>query len=53
VLGAAIDGKSGALIGALVGGTGTVVATSGDEVELPAGTVLTLRLERPLAVAQR
>jgi hypothetical protein len=43
----------GALIGALVGGTGTVVATSGDEVELPAGTVLTLRLERPLAVAQR
>jgi hypothetical protein len=53
VVGAVIDGKKGALIGALVGGTGAVVASSGDDVELPAGTVLTLRLERPLAVARR
>jgi hypothetical protein len=53
VLGAVIDGGKGALIGAIVGGTGAVVASSGDEVELPAGTILTIRLERPLAVARR
>jgi hypothetical protein len=53
VLGAVIDGKKGALIGAIVGGTGAVVASSGDEVELPAGTLLTVRLDRPLRVARR
>ena len=53
VLGAILDGKRGALIGVLVGGGGAVVGTKGDEVELPAGTVLTLRLERGVAVARR
>jgi len=53
VLGAVLDGKKGALIGAIVGGGGAVVASSGEEVELPAGTLLTLRLERPLRVALR
>jgi hypothetical protein len=53
VLGAVIDGGKGALIGAIVGGTGAVVASSGDEVELPAGTILTIRLERRLAIARR
>jgi hypothetical protein len=53
VLGAVLDGKRGALIGVLVGGGGAVVGTKGDEVELPAGTVLTLRLERGVAVARR
>jgi len=53
VLGAVINGGKGALIGAIVGGTGAVVASPGDEVELPAGTIMTVRLERPLAVARR
>jgi hypothetical protein len=53
VLGAVLDGGKGALIGAIVGGTGAVVASEGEDVELPAGTVLTLRLDRPLAVARR
>ncbi|HSD26637.1 MAG TPA: hypothetical protein VLL75_04990 [Vicinamibacteria bacterium] len=53
VLGAVIDDKKGALVGAILGGGGAVVASSGQEVELPAGTLLTLRLERPLRVAQR
>lgn len=53
VLGAVLDGGKGALIGAIVGGTGAVVASEGEDVELPVGTVLTLRLERPLAVARR
>jgi hypothetical protein len=53
ILGAVLDGKKGALIGVLVGGGGALVGTKGDEVELPAGTVLTLRLERPVPVARR
>jgi hypothetical protein len=53
VLGAVLDGGKGALIGAIVGGTGAVVASEGEDVELPAGTLLTLRLDRPLAVARR
>jgi hypothetical protein len=53
ILGPVLDGGRGALIGVLVGGGGAVVATKGDEVELPAGTILTLRLERAVAVARR
>ena len=53
VLGGVVDGGSGALIGALVGGGGAVVGTKGDDVELPAGTVLTLQLERTVSVARR
>ena len=53
VLGAVIDGKKGAVIGAVLGGGGAVVATKGGEVELPAGTVLTLRLDRPINVVRR
>ena len=53
VLGAVLDGGKGALIGAIVGGTGAVVASEGEDVELPAGTLVTLRLDRPLAVARR
>jgi len=53
VLGALVDGGKGAVVGALVGGTGAVVATRGDDVELPAGTHLTLRLEHPVQVSRR
>jgi hypothetical protein len=53
VLGAVLDGGKGAVIGAIVGGGGAVVASSGDDVELPAGTVLTVELERPLTLARR
>jgi outer membrane lipoprotein SlyB len=53
VLGALVEGKKGAIVGALVGGTGAVVATRGDDVELPAGTRLTLRLDRPVRVSRR
>jgi hypothetical protein len=53
ILGAVVDGKQGAVIGGILGGGGTVVASTGDDVELPAGTVLTLRLDRPAVVARR
>jgi hypothetical protein len=52
VLGGLLGGKKGAIAGILIGGGGAVVATEGEDVELPAGTVLTVRLERPLIIAR-
>jgi hypothetical protein len=50
VVGRVVGGTKGALIGLVVGGGGAIVASKGDDVELPEGSVLTLRLERPLTV---
>jgi hypothetical protein len=52
ILGAILGGKGGAVAGILIGGGGSVVATKGEDVELPAGTVLTVRLERPLVITR-
>jgi hypothetical protein len=51
ILGAVIGGTKGAVIGAVIGGAGVVLATEGEEVELPRGTVLTVRLDQELRVA--
>lgn len=50
VLGSMIGGKEGAVIGVLAGGAGGVLAKTGEDVVLPAGTILTLSLDRPLDV---
>jgi hypothetical protein len=52
VLGGILGGKEGAIAGIIIGGGGAVVATKGEDVELPAGTVLAVRLERPLVIAR-
>jgi hypothetical protein len=52
VLGGLLGGKGGAIAGILIGGGGAVVATKGEDVELPAGTVLTVRLEQPLVLTR-
>jgi hypothetical protein len=49
VVGGLLKGRTGAVIGVLVGG-GAVVAQKGEDVELPEGTILKVRLERPLVV---
>jgi hypothetical protein len=50
VLGKVVGGTEGAIIGLVVGAGGAIAASKGDDVELPEGSVLTLRLERPLTV---
>lgn len=50
LLGAVIGGKKGALLGLIVGGAGGAITTRGEEVELPEGTILTLRTERPVDI---
>lgn len=48
ILGGILGGKKGALLGVVIGGGGGVISSHGGEVDLPAGTVLTLQLDRPL-----
>ena len=53
LVGALAGGKKGALVGGAVGagaGTGVVLATRGEEVELPAGTALSTTLEAPITI---
>lgn len=51
VLGSVLGGKKGAIIGAVVGGAGAVVATEGEDVEMPEGTIVRVRLSRPLTIS--
>ena len=52
ILGAILGGAKGALAGILIGGGGTIAATEGKDVELPAGTVLRVRLDTPINLAR-
>ena len=47
VIGGIIGGVKGALIGVLIGGGGTMVATEGKDVHVPAGTILRVRMDTP------
>ena len=47
IIGGIIGGVKGALLGVLIGGGGTMVATEGKDVTLPAGTILRVRLDQP------
>ena len=48
LLGSVIGGKKGALLGIIVGGAGGAITSRGEEVEIPEGTILTLRTDRPI-----
>jgi TolA-binding protein len=50
ILGGIIGGAKGALLGILIGGGGTIAATEGKDVKLPAGTVLRVRMEQPVTI---
>ncbi len=50
IVGGVVGGGKGAAIGAVAGGAGTVLTTKGEEVEIPAGTVVTVLLQDPLTV---
>jgi hypothetical protein len=50
ILGGILGGVRGAITGVLIGGGGVVAATEGQDVELPAGTVLRVRLDDALEV---
>jgi len=53
IIGGIIGGLKGALAGILIGAGGVVAATPGEDVKLPAGTVLRLRLDSALEIAAK
>jgi len=50
IVGGIAGGGKGAAIGAVAGGAGTVMVTKGNEVTVPAGTVVSVLLQTPLTV---
>jgi hypothetical protein len=50
IIGGIIGGAKGALIGVLIGGGGTIAATEGKDVTLPADTILRVRMDQPPAI---
>jgi hypothetical protein len=50
ILGGILGGAKGALLGILIGGGGTIAATEGKDVDLPAGSILRVRMEQPLQI---
>jgi hypothetical protein len=52
IIGGILGGFKGALAGILIGGGGTVAATEGKDVDLPPGTVLRVRIDEAIDVAQ-
>jgi hypothetical protein len=50
IVGGIIGGLQGAIIGAAVGSGGVIAATEGKDVELPAGTIIRLRLDSPVQI---
>lgn len=47
IIGGILGGVKGALLGVLIGGGGTIAATEGQDVHLPPGTILRVRLDDP------
>jgi hypothetical protein len=52
IIGGILGGFKGAMAGILIGGGGTVAATEGKDVDLPPGTVLRVRIDSPIDVAE-
>jgi hypothetical protein len=50
IIGGLLGGVRGAVLGAVIGGGGTIAATEGEQVNLPQGSVLRVRLDSPLAI---
>jgi hypothetical protein len=52
IIGGILGGVKGAITGILIGGGGVIAATEGKDVELAAGTVLRVRFDTPVTLAQ-
>jgi hypothetical protein len=50
IIGGIIGGVEGALLGAVIGAGGAIAATEGKDVELPAGTVVRIRMDQAVNV---
>jgi hypothetical protein len=50
IIGGILGGVEGALLGAVIGAGGAIAATDGKDIELPAGSIVRIRLDSPATV---
>lgn len=50
IIGGILGGVKGALLGAVIGSGGVIAATEGKDIELPAGTIVRIRLDTPIQI---
>lgn len=50
LVGGLLGGLKGAILGAVIGAGGAIAATDGKDIELPAGTIVRIRLDSPVDV---
>ena len=48
VIGGLIGGVKGAILGAVIGAGGAIAATEGKDVQLPAGSIIRIRVDSPI-----
>jgi hypothetical protein len=51
ILGGILGGVKGAILGAVIGAGGAIAATDGKDINLPAGTIVRVRLDSPVTVS--
>jgi hypothetical protein len=49
ILGGVLGGLKGAILGAVIGAGGAIAATEGKDIDLPAGSIIRIRLDAPLS----
>jgi hypothetical protein len=50
ILGGVLGGVKGAIIGAVVGAGGAIAATNGTDIDLPAGSIIRIRMDQAMTV---
>ena len=50
ILGGVLGGLKGAILGAVIGAGGAIAATEGKDIELPAGSIIRIRLDQPISI---
>jgi hypothetical protein len=50
IIGGVLGGVKGAVLGAIIGAGGAIVASEGKDIELPAGSIVRIRLDSPVTV---
>lgn len=50
VIGGILGGTKGAILGGVIGAGGTIAATEGEQVDMPQGTVLRVRIDSPAQI---
>jgi len=50
IVGGIIGGLKGAILGAVIGAGGAIAATEGKDIDLPAGSIIRIRLDQPVNI---